>query len=67
MQTPRVSHCGTLTPPDDWPEGATLGSAWRLEAVCTGVCALVADPLPPVDTAGVDGAKVPFSPVNYTQ
>ena len=43
---------GTLTPPDDWPEGATLGSAWRLEAVCVGVSALAADPPPPVDTAG---------------
>jgi len=35
---------GTLTPPDDWPEGATLGSAWRLEAVYAGVSALAADP-----------------------
>ena len=42
--------CGTLTPPDDWPEGATLGSAWRFEAVCAGVSALAADPPPPVDT-----------------
>ena len=41
---------GTLTPPDNWSEGATLGWAWRLEAVCAGVSALAADPPPPVDT-----------------
>ena len=43
---------GTLMPPDDWPEGATLGSAWCLEAVCAGVSALAADTPPPVDTTG---------------
>ena len=43
---------GTLTPPDDWPKGATLGSVWHLEAVCAGVSALTADPPPRVDTAG---------------
>ena len=44
---------GTLTPPENWPEDATLRSAWRLEAVCVGVSALATDPPPPVDTAGV--------------
>ena len=44
----------TLTPPDNWPEGATLRSAWRLEAVCAGVSSLNADSPPPVDTAGAD-------------
>jgi hypothetical protein len=34
---------------DDWPKGATLGSAWRLEAICAGVSALAADRPPPVD------------------
>ena len=43
---------GTLTPPDDWPEGATLGSAWCLEAICAGVFALAANPPMPIDTAG---------------
>ena len=51
---------GTLTPPDDWPEGATLGSAWRLEAVCAGVSALAADPPPPVETAGA-GVLLPVA------
>ena len=52
---------GTLTPPDDWPEGATLGSAWRLKAVCAVVSALAADPPPPpVDTAGV-GVLLPIA------
>ena len=37
---------GTVTPPVDWPEGATLGSAWRLEAVCAGVSALAGVLLP---------------------
>ena len=55
LPEPLLRARGTLTPPDDWPEGATLGSAWRLEAVCAGVSALAADPPPPVDTtsAGV--------------
>ena len=44
---------GTLTPPDDWPEGATLGSAWRLEAICAGLSALAADPPPPVDATSM--------------
>ena len=51
---------GTLTPPDDWPEGAALGSAWRLEAVRAGVSALTADPPPPVDTAGA-GVLLPVA------
>jgi len=51
---------GTLTPPNDWPEGATLGSAWRLEAVCTGVSALAANPPPPVNTAGA-GVLLPIA------
>ena len=33
---------GTLTPPVDWPEGTTLGSAWCLEAACAGVLLPVA-------------------------
>ena len=60
MQTPRVSHCGTLTPPDDWPEGATLGSVWHLEAVCACVSALTTDPPPPIDTAGA-GVLLPVA------
>ena len=51
---------GTLTPPDDCPEGAPLGSAWHLEAVCAGVSALAADPPPPVDTAGA-GVLLPVA------
>ena len=50
---------GTLTPPDDWPEGATLGSAWRLEAVCAGISSLTTDPPPPVDTTGA-GVLLPI-------
>ena len=51
---------GTLTAPDDWPEGATLGSAWSPEAICAGVSALTADPPPPVDTAGT-GVLLPVA------
>ena len=50
----------TLTPPDNWPEGATLGSAWRLEAICAGLSALAADPPPPVDTVGA-GVLLPVA------
>jgi hypothetical protein len=50
---------GTLTPPDYWPEGASLGSAWRLEAICAGVSALATD-LPPIDTAGA-GVLLPVT------
>ena len=49
-----------MTLPDDWPEGATLGSAWRLEAVYAGVSALAADPPPPVDTTGA-GVLLPIA------
>jgi hypothetical protein len=52
LPMPLLRARGTLTPPDDWPEGATLGLAWRLEAFCTGVSTLAADPPPPVDTVG---------------
>ena len=52
LPVPLLQARGTLTPPDDWPEGATLGSAWRLEAICAGVSALAADRPPPSDTAG---------------
>ena len=51
---------GTLTPPDDWPEGATLGSVWRLETICAGVSALTADPTLPIDTAGA-GVLLPIA------
>ena len=51
---------GTLTPPDDWPEGATLGSAWCLEAICAGVFALAANPPMPIDTAGA-GVLLPIA------
>ena len=51
---------GMLTPLDDWHEGATLGSAWGLEAVCAGISALAADPPPPVDTAGA-GVLLPVA------
>ena len=44
---------GTLTPPDDWPEGALLGSACHLEAICAGVLALATDPPLPVAGTGV--------------
>ena len=60
LPEPLLRARGTLTPPDDWPEGATLGSAWRLEAVCAGVSALAADPPPPVDTAGA-GVLLPVA------
>ena len=52
LPVPLLRARGTLTPPDDWPEGATLGSTWHLEAVCMGVSAHAADPPTPVDTAG---------------
>ena len=51
---------GTLTPPDNWPEGATLGSAWRLEAICAGISALATDPPQPVDAAGA-GVLLPVA------
>ena len=57
LPVPLLRARGTLTPPDDWPEGATLGSAWCLEAVCTGISALAVDPPPPVDTAGAGVLK----------
>ena len=57
---PLLQVCATLTPPDDWPEGATLGSAWRLEAVYAGVSVLAADPPPPVDTTGA-GVLLPVT------
>ena len=60
LPEPLLRAHGTLTPPDDWPEGATLGSAWCLEAVCAGISALAADPPPPVDTAGV-GVPLPIA------
>ena len=60
LPMPLLRACGTLTPPDDWAEGATLGSAWRLEAVCMGVSALTADPPPPIDTAGA-GVLLPIT------
>ena len=60
LPEPLLRARDTLTPPDDWPEGATLGSAWRLEAVCAGVSALAADPPPPVDTAGA-GVLLPVA------
>ena len=60
LPEPLLRARGTLTPPDDRLEGATLGSAWRLEAVCSGVSALAADPPPPVDTACV-GVLLPVA------
>ena len=51
---------GTLTPPNDWPEGATLGSVWRLEAIYVDVSAPTTDPPPPVDTAGM-GVPLPIA------
>ena len=62
LPEPLLRARGTLTPPDDWPEGATLGSAWCLEAVCAGVSALVADPPLPIDTAGA-GVLLPIAGV----
>ena len=50
LPEPLLRARGTLVPPDDWPEGTTLGLIWRLEAVYAGVSALTADPPPPVDT-----------------
>ena len=50
LPVPLLQARGTLTPPDDWPEGATLGSAWHLEAVYAGVPVLAADP--PLPDAG---------------
>ena len=60
LPEPLLRARGTLTPPDDWPEGATLGSAWCLEAVCAGISALAADPPPPVDTASA-GVLLPVA------
>jgi len=61
LPEPLLRARDTLMPPNDWPEGATLGSAWRLEAVCAGVSALAADPPPPpVDTAGA-GVLLPVT------
>ena len=60
LPVPLLRARGTLTPPDDWPEGATLGSAWRLEAIYTSVSALTTDPPPPVDTAGA-GVLLPVA------
>ena len=60
LPEPLLRARGTLTPPDDWPKGATLGSVWHLEAVCTGVSALAADPPPRVDTAGT-GVLLPVT------
>ena len=60
MPEPILRARSTLTPPDDWPEGTTLRSIWRLEAVCAGVSALTADPPPPVDTAGA-GVLLPVA------
>ena len=60
LPEPLLRAHGTLTPPDDWPEGATLGSAWRLEAICVGVSVLATDPPPPADTAGA-GVLLPVA------
>ena len=60
LPVPLLRANGTLTPPDDWPEGATLGSVWHLEAVCSGVSVLAADPPPRVDTAGT-GVLLPVA------
>ena len=61
LPKPLLRARGTLMPPDDWPEGATLGLAWRLKAVCAVVSALAADPpMPPVDTAGA-GVLLPVT------
>ena len=53
LPEPLLRAHGTLPPPDNWPEGATLGSAWRLEAICAGLSALAADPPPPVDATSM--------------
>ena len=58
LPEPLLGARGTLMPPDDWPEGATLGPAWRLEAVCAGVPDLAADPPPPV--AGTVSSRSPL-------
>ena len=60
LPEPLLRAPGMLTPPDDWPEGATLGSVWHLEAVCACVSALTTDPPPPVDTAGA-GVLLPIA------
>ena len=60
LPEPLLRAHGTLTPPDDWPESATLGSAWCLEVVCAGVSALAADPPPPVNAAGA-GVLLPVA------
>ena len=53
-------YSGTLMPVDDWPEGATLGSVWCLEAICAGVSALPADPpLPSTPQARVSSYPSP--------
>ena len=43
---------GTLTPPDNCPEGVALGSAWSLGAVSTGVSAPAAGSPPQISTRG---------------
>ena len=60
LPEPLLRARGTLTPPEDWPEGATLGSIWRLEAVCAGVSALAADLPLPVDTTS-SGVLLPIA------
>ena len=60
LPVPLLRARGTMMPPDVWPEGTTLGSAWHLEAFCAGVSALDADPPPPVDTAGA-GVLLPVA------
>jgi len=47
LPEPLLRARGTLTPLDDRPEGVVLGSAWSLEAVCTDVSTLAADPSTP--------------------
>ena len=60
LPEPLLRARGTLMPLEDWPEGATLGSVWCLEAICAGFSALAADPSPPVDTAGA-GVLLPIA------
>ena len=60
LPEPLLRARGTLMPLDDWPEGATIGSVWCLEAFCAGFSALAADPSPPVDTAGA-GVLLPVA------